>query len=766
MPVLPLAGVRVLDLTDGIAGPYCTKLLADAGADVVVAEPPGGQPDRRRAPDVFAYLHTTKRSVTRGREDPLRRGADIVVVDGGFDVDAARRECPQQVVVAISPWGRSGPWADRPCTEFTLQAACGSTGGRGLPDGPPLAAGGRIGEWLAGTYAAVGALAAWMEARRSGGGEEVDVAVFDCMAVGLVTFPSVFADFAAARGRLAPMVTTRRVEVPSIEPTRDGYVNFTTNSAQQFSDFALLIGHPELADDDAYRRPTQRFANRDQFWAMTRAYTTSRTTADVIEEASRLRIPVAPVLDGSTVVDFEQFASREVFPLHPSGRFRQPRIPYRLDGRSGRSFAPVAEPGQHDGTVDWQPRARARPRDDWRLPLAGVRVVDLTAWWAGPCAVHVLACLGADVVKVESTRRPDLMRFASPCDPGEAHWWEWSPLVHAMNTNKRGVTIDLGRPEGRELALGLFATADLLVENYTPRVMDNFGFDWSRLHRANPTLNVVRMPAFGLDGPWRDRPGFAQTMEAVTGLASLTGFADGPPTLVGGAGDPIAGLHAAFACLAVLAARAADGQGHLVESTMVEAVLNVAAEAAIVAQTTGRTPRQRGNRGSASVIVQGVYRCRGEDEWVAVTLDDPSQLAALRATPELGCPPGGDVGNDAAELDRWLGMLASQWRAEDLVERLVAVGVPAATVISPRQVADNPQLASRSLFEVEHHPVSGDQRVPGLPLRMSRVHHWVRLPSPQLGEHNREVFEEIGISPGRREQLSRTGVIGESLAGR
>ena len=131
--------------------------------------------------------------------------------------------------------------------------------------------------------------------------------------------------------------------------------------------------------------------------------------------------------------------------------------------------------------------------------------------------------------------------------PGDAQWWEWGPLFHAVNTNKRGITLDLTQPAGRDVALRLLATADLVFENYTPRVMEQFGLDWDRLHQVNPRVNLVRMPAFGLDGPWRDRPGFAQTMESLTGMASLTGWPGGSPVLAGGVGDPIAGLHATFA---------------------------------------------------------------------------------------------------------------------------------------------------------------------------------------------------------------------------
>jgi crotonobetainyl-CoA:carnitine CoA-transferase CaiB-like acyl-CoA transferase len=127
------------------------------------------------------------------------------------------------------------------------------------------------------------------------------------------------------------------------------------------------------------------------------------------------------------------------------------------------------------------------------------------------------------------------MRFASTKLPTEDRWWEWGPLFHGVNGGKRGITLDLGSRLGVEMFERLVETADVLVENYTPRVMEQFGLGWERVHEINPELVMVRMPAFGLDGPWRDRTGFAQTMECVTGMAWLTGFADGPPVLVRGA---------------------------------------------------------------------------------------------------------------------------------------------------------------------------------------------------------------------------------------
>jgi len=773
-----LRDLHVVDLTGILSGAYCTKLLADAGADVVVVEATD-DPSARwpELPGLFEFLHTSKRSVLRGHEDALVRAADVVVAGRDFPVAAAQQGAPNQVIVTISPFGTSGPWVDRPATEFTLQATCGSTGGRGYPGEKPLAAGGRVGEWLAGTYAAVGALAAAWRADHTGRGGHIDVSILDCMAIGMITFPSVFAEFAASCGRPPMTASSRRIEVPSVEPTADGWVNFTTNSAQQFADFAVLIGHPEISEDERYVRATSRFEHRQEFWEMTRAYTRPRSSATVLEEAGLLRIPVAPVLDGSTIGQFEQFVARQVFVENPSGRFRQPRIPFRLHGVTPRPFGDVPEVGEQTEEVAWSPRPQTQEGTDSPLPLDGLRVMDLTAWWAGPCATQVLACLGADVIKVESIVRPDLMRFAGTKAPGDPQWWEWGPLAHAANTNKRGITIDLTRPEGHDLALRLCATVDLVFENFTPRVMEQFDLNWDRLHEVNPQLSLVRMPAFGLDGPWRDRPGFAQTMESLTGMAAATGWPGGSPVLVGGAGDPIAGLHATFAALVALCARVEHGRGFLVEATMVEAALNAAAMSSIAFQLAGNVPGRLGNRSGIGSAPQGVYPCAGTDQWIALEVTGDNQwesLCLVIGTPSLVGEDGAEGASLAAPTDRlkhqdaldgWLETVTRQWDAGALAERLVEAGVPASVVISPAQVIENPQIRHRGLFETEDHPVTGRHNVPGLPFTMSGVGSWVRTPAPLLGEHNDEVLSELGVDAPQRQTLRGIGIIGEELVG-
>jgi crotonobetainyl-CoA:carnitine CoA-transferase CaiB-like acyl-CoA transferase len=380
-----------------------------------------------------------------------------------------------------------------------------------------------------------------------------------------------------------------------------------------------------------------------------------------------------------------------------------------------------------------------------------------------------LAALGADVIKIEATTRPDPMRLTSVRRPPEDRWWEWGPIFHAVNLSKRDLTLDLSSKEGLTLFRRLLGQVDLLVENFTPRVMDQFGLSWDSVHALNSRLVMVRMPAFGLDGPWRDRTGFAQTMEAVSGLTWRTGLPDDLPTLVLGACDPIAGMHAATAAMLGLARRDATGEGMLVESVMVEAALNVAAEAVVEYSATGAVLGREGNRGPGAP--QGVYACADDDTWVALAVECDEQWVALielLGRPEwaleeaLSNADGRRAHHD--EIDERLEAWIRQREVGHLAESLSRAGVPAEVVIPARDIIHNPQLQHRALFEREDHPVTGNHLVPTLPFRLAGHDGWLRAPSPTLGQHNDEVLMELDIDEGMRAELRRSGTIGERLA--
>ena len=219
--------------------------------------------------------------------------------------------------------------------------------------------------------------------------------------------------------------------------------------------------------------------------------------------------------------------------------------------------------------------------------------------------------MGADVVKVEAVQRPDGIRFSAAVRPhDDAQFYEKSALFHACNLGKRGITLDLGHPDGLAIAKRLVERADVVAENFTPQVLEKFGLDWETVHALNPAAIMLRMPAFGLDGPWRSRGGFAQTMEQLTGMAWLTGYEGGPPIIPGGPVDPMVGAHAALAVVAALEHRARTGAGQLVEVPLVEVATAVTADQVIRYAIDGTLLDRRGEG--------GVYRCEGDDAWVAI----------------------------------------------------------------------------------------------------------------------------------------------------
>jgi crotonobetainyl-CoA:carnitine CoA-transferase CaiB-like acyl-CoA transferase len=778
----PLAGLSVIELSCGVPGGYCAKLLRDAGARVVKFEPPGGDPLRRgreggtgpasgQDSALFRYLSVGKQLADAPTDlVAAAADADILIEDGRLgDTDLAELQVrhPALVVVSITPYGRTGPHAHRPATEFTLQASCGSTGGRGLAGELPLQAGGHIGEWVSGGYAAVAALAAARAARRTGRGDHADVSMLESMATTMQTYGSVAASLFRAAG--ADFVSGRTLEIPSIEPTADGFVGFCLGTGQQLQDFLLMIERPDLIDEPRFATMGERARNREEFLDIVRTWTTKQRTEDIVALAGALRIPVAAVGTPTTLTSVDHYVERGVFVPNPLGGFLQPRVPYRIGAFRGVPFeepAPEAPPASDPPALPAPPTPGARP-------LTGLRVLDLTAFWAGPSATLTLAALGADVIKVEAHKRADGMRFASARKPGDDRWWEWGMVYFGANPGKRGITLDLATPEGHDLVLRLAETADVVIENFSPRVMDNLGLTWQTLHKRNQRLILLRMPAFGLDGPWRDRTGFAQTMEQASGMAWMTGRADGPPLIPRGPCDPNAGTHAVFALLAALEERDRTGVGAMIESTMVEATLNIAAEQLIAWTAEGREMRRDGNRG-AGAAPQGVYRCAGDDSWLALAAETGAHWRALvdllrdgLADTGTDIPWTGDedlparrADHDAvdAALSRW----CATRDAADLEAALLAAGVPAAVVVPPAAIEQDPQLEHRGFLNRVVHPVTGEHRVPGLPFRLASVSGpWVTTAAPTLGQHNEEVLiGELGLTEDDFTVLKEKGIVG------
>jgi crotonobetainyl-CoA:carnitine CoA-transferase CaiB-like acyl-CoA transferase len=738
----PFGDWRVLEFSNGIAVSYCAKMFADAGADVVKIESPQGDSLRGwsaggESGALFGYLAAGKKSVVcrdRAEVTALLAGADVVLTDltDGWTLDDITAHTgPSAVIVSVTPFGTTGPYVEDNmlANEFILQALCSSIAGRGWPDDEPVQAGGRLGEWLAGTFAAAVAAATARHARRGGRGEIVDVSTYEAMVIAMGGLSAMSASVLGADS----LINQRSLELPSIVPTADGMVGFCTITAQQFQDFLVMIDRADLVGDADLASFAGRTARRDEFLTMVTQWTETRATQEIVDLAVAFRIPVAPIATPATLPKIDHFIQRGVFVESELGVL-QPRVPYRSDAMATRPPGRPPQLGADNGRVHWpaRPEWDGTPELD-ALPLSDIRVTDFTAFWAGPVATQFLGALGADVIKLEGVRRPDGMRFSAGRPPDWDQWWEWGPVFLCSNNNKRGISVELSNEAGRAIALELIATSDLVLENFSPRVMENFGLDWDVISAANPRAVMVRMPAFGLDGPWRDRVGFAQTMEQATGMAWMTGHSDGPPVIPRGVCDPMAGLHAAFAAVAALVIRDRDGAGMHVESTMVESALNVAAEMLVEYSRNGIEMRRDGNRGPGA-SPQGIYRCEGEDDWVALAALDGDARVALADL--IGRP---DPAPD--EIDKLIADWTARRSVAEAVGALRARGVAAAPLAAAASLLTDPQLLARGFWETVDHPVAGSFLCTGMPFAFTgKPRRWIRRVPPLYGQHTAEVL--------------------------
>jgi crotonobetainyl-CoA:carnitine CoA-transferase CaiB-like acyl-CoA transferase len=798
----PLHGYTVVELSTGIAGAYCTKLLADGGAQVVKVEPPQGDPLRRWSASgariepgsdgaLFGFLACSKHSVVADPNvdgdvefvNALLASADAVVWSRGstiaecdtFAPAMLRRSHPHLTVTAITAFGLEGPWADRPATEFTLQAWSGGIIGigRGSPDRAPVFVGGQVGEYFAGAYASAAMLTSRRRQINCGAGELLDLSMLESQILGLTYFPVTYFEML---GR--PWRDERKVTVPGIAQAKDGLVDVGCGTAQQWFDLCAMTGHQEWIDEESPLSITEQANEKaEEIYA----WMESQTVEEIRDLATAFRIPNAPVANGANIAGLDHFLERRSFVANPRDGFRQPDHPYRMRPALLRPPQPAPRLGEHTARyreprlLTRQPSAGNGVAD--RLPFNGLRVLDMTTFWAGPCCTHFLAMLGAEVIHVESTRKPDGTRLIAGVPITEDQWWERSPIFSGLNTNKKGLTLDLQTSAGRDLLRRFIATSDVIVENFTPRVLDQIGLDFATVQALRPDAILLRMPGFGLDGPWRDNPAFAYVIEAASGVSWLTGYRDTNPYEPYSIGDPNAGVHALNALLLALEHRRRTGQGVLVEAAMVDAALNIAAEQVIEYSAYGALLERAANRGPTAAP-QNLYRTADVNEfgrldsWVAIAVATDEQWAGLCEA--LGRPRWAmDTALSAAGrreqhglIDEHLSAWCQHRSGDEIVGRLWDAGVPVAKVMQPHRQTELPQLAFRGFFEDVAHPVNDPVPHSTVPVRFSGGPDRFQLhPAPLLGQHNHELLAEIGLSEQEIIELEAGGVIGRTPVG-
>lgn len=783
----PLTGLRVVEFASEIAGPYCTKLLVDLGADVCKIEPPSGDPLRGWGPrsGLFEYLNAGKRgaAIDLAHERNVAAvhemlcQADVLVEDlppgaperakWGLDAGTLERINPDLVVVRISSFGQDGPLRNRVTTPLTLQAAAGWVNAR-EPGRPPVQAGARIPEYIAGGYAALGALTALrVAAAETDRPVEVDVSMFESL---LSTLP--YPMLMAARMKALGLPTnSKAAPMLGIVRAADGWIGINCLTGQHWLDVCAMVGLPEFGDHQL--AIMLGGPERDEFFAKAQPFLESMPVADLVELSQAMRIPAAPITEGDTILDCPQYAERGFFveSATEARRFTRPGAPFRLSKTPVPS--PLPAPAlRTDVKLAWGERGAPRPVgdvSDTSLPFAGLKVFDLSTFWAGAYLTCYLGAFGADVIKVESIQRPDGHRYSGALLRQGDDWYERGPLWQGTNLNKRDITLDLTSTAGRELALRLAGEADVVVENFSPRVVEQFGLDYESLARLNPGVIMVRMPGFGLQGPWRDYVGWALNIEQVSGMSAATGYEDGPPCNLQGPADPIAGVHACVALLAALEHRRFTGEGQLIEAAQIEVGAAVTAEPVIEYSLTGAVRPREGNRHRD--YAQGVYATSKVDEWIALSVRDDADWRAvldaigrpdLRDDPRFTTAQARRENHD--EFDEVLTTWTCRQSADEILVALGPHGVPAERLLTADRMYDVAQLDARGFYQDLDHSITGRHRFPGWPFRISPgpAHHH-RTAAPTLGQHNAEVLGALGLSDHEVAALREQRVIGERV---
>ncbi|MGW0948906.1 crotonase/enoyl-CoA hydratase family protein [Streptomyces sp. NPDC002623] len=776
----PLLGMRVIDTTDG-RGEGAGRFLASLGADVILVEPPSGARARRKAPLheesslYFTVRNAGKRGVTLDLDtEDGRRGllalletADIWIEserpgapDLAYEAVAARN--PRLVLVTVSDFGLTGPYAGYAATDTVHAAFSGVLSRSGLPGRPPLPLPGSIVAETANVQAAMVALFAHYNSLQNGYGDHIDFSVHE--ATTQVIDPGFGMGGSATGGRRAADLPPGRPSAGHlypIFPCADGLVRICVLNPRQWHGMRAWLGEPEEFADPRYDNIALRFEEADRIQALIGALFADRTRDDLVRQGQEHGVPIAAILTPGETVHAEHYLERGAFAdteLAPGLTARLPSGFLEIDGvrMAPRRRAPLL--GEHNDEVlaeartapDTAPVAPGRTR-----PLIGLRVLDLGVIVAGAELGRMLADQGADVVKVENRAFPDGGRQSLTGEVITAST-AWG------HRNKRGLGLNLRDPEGVALFKRLAAGADVVLSNFKPGTLESLGLGPDVLLALNPRLVIADSSAFGPSGPWSRRLGYGPLVRASTGLTDLwryPGDPDGHSDSITIYPDHVVGRVGAATVVAQLIRRLRTGLGGTVSIAQAEIILDTLAE-----QLAGEWV----DPGSVQATSDGVYPCAGDDQWAVIGVRDDADRQRLCAVvgredlavePELARAEGRRA--HRALIDEALSSWTATRTPHEVTELLQAAGVPAAPMLRVAELLTDPHLAERGFFTELRQPTL-DEPLP----TEARPAHSLHLadpplrPAPLAAEHTRELSRELlGLTDEETERLVDRGVL-------
>ncbi|MFN0095833.1 MAG: CoA transferase [Dehalococcoidia bacterium] len=653
----------------------------------------------------------------------------------------------ERPVIWITPWGLDNEWEARPWSDLMLASAGGWASAVGEPGRDPLSPPGAQPQSMSALYAVVQAIIAESALWRGAGNGLTVVSMVEAVTASCIYDTVAYQFYGNVRERAGDRFS-RTQPTQMTARAKDGYIGLHCALHNQWLALCRLLGHPELVSDPRFATIPERFANRRAFDAdYLQPWLNSRTRWEAYHELQRARIPTSAIPSFGEALEWEHLQARGFWQTvtTPAGRaFRVPGPPIRVEAARSGSRADIS-------IGPWEP--------------GKVRVVDLSMGWAGPYVSHILACYGADVIKVEACQKFDWWRGSRP--PGDdptLALHERSHVFNSANRGKRGLTLNLRDPEGNALARKLIATADIVVENFISGVMEKLGLTYEALSAENPGLIMLRQPGFGSWGPDAEYAVVGPTIEGQSGLTSILGYRDGMPLQMSNAlGDPISGINGAISVLAALEARSVDGRGRRIELAQIEGFMPFVAPE-LIAWQRGERREPDGNR-RPGATPSGTFQAGDGDRWVAVEVRSDAEWARLAAAigwgigdPALATQAGRAAREGDVEV-AFAAWVAGRTR-DEAVEALARAGVTVAPVQNePDILAFGPydQAGFYVGYDREH---VGYQLYPSLPMRGDGGRPLPPTAAPTLGQHNVEVLTRMGLNGDQIATLEAAHVIG------
>ena len=765
----PLDGLRVIDCSTD-AGAYCTKLLADLGAEVVKVEPPGGSPEREALLG-FLHFHRGKRSIALDLDDTagldrLKRliaDADVLVEDRSLRLplapDAVRALNPALIRATISGFGGDGPRAAWKSSDLVAQATGGLMFRMGFPEDPPNSMGEGFAHHQTSAHAAAGILMALVQRDASGLGQDVDLSLQEGIALMQYDAMPMYVSKQTLIKRAGHGQGSSGKRYRRIWTCRTGLVRFQLVSQSSEREWPLLLdwleshGFGAELRDERWTSNEARLAGLNELEEAFDRFFRTMDSRTLMHEAQDRGIMLMAFNSVGELTSDPQLAGEGFFRAVERGA--DPALmdagpPYRFAGglAEGRAGRPP-EIGEHhrEPFVSRPHAARPIAPSSSSAPLAGLRVVDFTWVIAGPLHTKWLAAYGAEVIKIE--------RFRKGAELNRGNMSPDSVIsFNNLNVGKRSLAIDMSFEESRRAVADLVAASDIVVDNFGPDVLPNWGFAPERLEAINPRIITLSMPALGKTGPHRLYKGLGSYFQARAALDGLIGYSHRDITDVGFAyADTTCNAsHALIALLAALHRRNVTGRGEHIELRQLESSINFLGPALLEWSATGVEPVRRGGR-SARYAPQGVYPCAGDDQWCVLTVFSDDEWAALCRLIGRDAWAGDDsmathAGRMARhdEIDAAIAAWTSRRSPDDATQSLQAAGVAAGAVLNAGELIDrDPQMAARGFYRrfPETEVGGAESIVEAAPFLLSDAPQRIDPRLHELGEDTGYVLSEI-----------------------